>query len=129
MNEPNPYTGSDKLYMPGFAQLRTQALHRFVERPLLPWSQGEVEGFSRLFAVYTHRYLKSDTEQSHNDWRCNPGFEIVMRDLDDGDKPMLPKWLCLVNWLAPESVVSHAPDFMAELARLVFGNHLATYHP
>jgi hypothetical protein len=87
------------------------------DEPEADWSVDELEVLTDLFAEHVRRSRVSD-------WRSHPGFRAVCRDMEDYRLP-IPKWGCLVGWLAPEGPVAALPELVTDIARRALDGRLA----
>lgn len=109
------------LSLPTFGQLREQAVELFYQAPLEPWTDIELANIRRVVADHCKRHPRRPGE-----WEFEPGIAALSRDLEGAHA--LPKWICIVNWLSPDSVqMQRLMVLVSTLVTLAFEGKLA--HP
>lgn len=107
------------LTLPTFGRLREQAVELFYEAPLEPWSDRELLNIRRIVEDHCRRHPRRPGE-----WEFEPGIAALSRDLEGPHA--LPKWICLVNWLSPDSLpMQRLLVLVSTIVTLAFEGQLA----
>lgn len=91
-----------------------KAIKMFFKEPLTRWSPKERDTISQLIGEYAGRNAKLYCNHVHMELLEIPCVETILQDADEHN---LPKYVCLLKWLAPEGIVSQAPTLLSEISK------------
>lgn len=102
-----------------FAALRVQVLERLLAEPGAQFTRLERQAVFDRFVAAARQHARNVGARGpacrKPDWRDNAGLVILSRDLEELPG-LVPKWVLLFGWLAPESAAAHCPDLVAAIA-------------
>ncbi|MEB3196150.1 MAG: vWA domain-containing protein [Candidatus Sericytochromatia bacterium] len=110
--------------LPHFSELRRQCVMRMLQSPHALWTERDHAGMRQIASDYARRHKRKRRE----DWEFDPCIQAITRDVEDAVPP-LPKWACLVAWLAPEGAVTFNPEIISKIALAALNNTLGKPQP
>lgn len=110
--------------LPNFQELRRRCVERLWNNPTAQWTNQDHSGLKRIAASYASAHKRPNRE----DWEFDPCIQAIARDVEDAEPP-IPKWACLVAWLAPEGAVTLNQEIISKIAIAALNNTLQREEP
>lgn len=102
--------------LPDFQRLREKCIERLYLCPRDPWSADDLKALEGIIATHCRKRPRSE-----EGWTLDPAVVAIARDVEEAPMP-LPKWACLVMWLAPEGIVTHDTELVLAITRYALGD-------
>lgn len=100
--------------LPNLAAFYERAVSKFFLDPLSRWTASEKKYIGDALGQYAGRNVHRYGNEKHMELLEIPTVETILRDIDELN---LPKYVCLLKWLAPEGIAHQSPTLLSEIAK------------
>ena len=100
--------------LPNLAVFYERAIQKFFMSPLTRWSDRERQILAELVGKYAGTSAREYCNHVSMEFLENP---VVTTILTDAETNNLPKFVCLLKWLAPDGISHQAPTLISEISK------------